>query len=113
MGSFFFGRIGTEPAGALVRAERGLFLLRMSSAPGCLTVTVGLGQARVHHYRIGRSDADGFVVATSEGERHFCTLREALECGKAVWGLERGVGPSPYRRALAPDVVDPYGGFCK
>lgn len=110
--SFFYGRIASEAASALVRGERGLFLLRMSSVAGCLTVTVGAGDGRAQHHRVGRAHGGGFVVATAQGEREADTLRAALESGREAWGLRRGAGPSPYRRAMEPHVADPFASFC-
>ena len=96
-----------------MRAEAGLFVLRMSSVAGCLTASVGAGQGRVQHHRVQRSEGGGFVVASAqEGEREVATLREALACGKGAWGLVRGAGASPYRRAMGADVPDPYADFC-
>ena len=43
--------------------------------------------------------------------REVATLREALACGKGAWGLVRGAGASPYRRAMGADVPDPYADF--
>lgn len=58
----FFGRISTAEAASLVGNERGAYLVRLSSVPGALTLTVGLGEGRAHHYRIGRTERGGFVI---------------------------------------------------
>lgn len=111
---FFYGRMSSEAAGRLVRAEAGLFVVRMSSVAGCLTVSVGVDRGRVQHHRVGRSEGGGFVLAGGGGasEREVATLREALVYGKGLWGLRRGAGASPYRRAMGANVPDPYADFC-
>lgn len=43
-------------------SEKGAYLVRLSSVPGALTLTVGLGEGRAHHYRIGRHESGGFVI---------------------------------------------------
>lgn len=58
---FFFGRISTQDAAALL-SEQGRYLLRCSSVAGAVTISVGLGHSRVKHWRIGRSEKGGFIV---------------------------------------------------
>lgn len=114
--SFFFGRISTQSAVEMV-AERGSFLLRLSSQPGALTLTVGLGERRAYHHRITRSSSGNFSILlpnrqTRKDEEHErLSLWALLQLAINVLGLRKGAGRSPYRRAMPSDEKDPWEEF--
>lgn len=114
--SFFFGRISTKEAIAEV-AERGVYLLRLSSVPGSLTLTVGLGGGRAFHHRISRNDVGAFLMRLpksgredreEEEDKEFESLWEALQLARLTLDLIKPAGPSRYRRGMPAEEKDPW-----